>query len=297
MRAERAMVDGIDWIGGVVEREAIACGWVKSGAYRVATSALNSTGCGQGSRRVVREVSARRTFGSSPPPRSRARCGSRACSAAPIRRTARGSTRRAWCEDWPTRARRAASRSSSAHRRASFEPGTDRRPGRDAPRSRRRPGDRGVHDRAPRRAPHVPPTRLAHARDGAAPGGHGRRSVGRAARRLPTSATSSPTCSGLPTGGSRSEDAGSATTSAAQSANATRCSRGSTPGSSRHYASFSPPSCRCADHAPLGRLLRGPARLVDERLVRPRDRHRACRRLFGPRGRRLQPRRTDVGRR
>jgi len=37
-RAERAMVDGIDWIGDVVERESIRCGWVKGGAYRIATS-------------------------------------------------------------------------------------------------------------------------------------------------------------------------------------------------------------------------------------------------------------------
>ncbi len=37
-RAERAMIDGIDWIGDVVARESIDCGWVKSGAYRVATS-------------------------------------------------------------------------------------------------------------------------------------------------------------------------------------------------------------------------------------------------------------------
>ena len=39
MRAERAMVEGIDWIGEVVQRESIDCGWVKSGAYRIATSA------------------------------------------------------------------------------------------------------------------------------------------------------------------------------------------------------------------------------------------------------------------
>lgn len=39
VRAERAMIDGIDWIGDVVALEAIDCGWVKSGAYRVATSA------------------------------------------------------------------------------------------------------------------------------------------------------------------------------------------------------------------------------------------------------------------
>ena len=33
------MIDGVDWIGDVVAREAIECGWVKGGAYRVATSA------------------------------------------------------------------------------------------------------------------------------------------------------------------------------------------------------------------------------------------------------------------
>ena len=38
-RAERAMIEGIDWIGAVVAHEAIECGWVKGGAYRVATSA------------------------------------------------------------------------------------------------------------------------------------------------------------------------------------------------------------------------------------------------------------------
>ena len=37
-RAERAMIDGVDWIGAVVAREEIDCGWVKGGAYRVATS-------------------------------------------------------------------------------------------------------------------------------------------------------------------------------------------------------------------------------------------------------------------
>ncbi len=39
VRAERAMIDGIDWIGAAVARESIDCGWVKGGAYRVATSA------------------------------------------------------------------------------------------------------------------------------------------------------------------------------------------------------------------------------------------------------------------
>lgn len=39
VRAERAMIEGIDWIRDVVTHEAIDCGWIKSGAYRVATSA------------------------------------------------------------------------------------------------------------------------------------------------------------------------------------------------------------------------------------------------------------------
>ena len=38
VRAERAMIDGIDWIGDAVGRESIDCGWVKSGSYRIATS-------------------------------------------------------------------------------------------------------------------------------------------------------------------------------------------------------------------------------------------------------------------
>jgi glycine/D-amino acid oxidase-like deaminating enzyme len=37
-RAERAMIDGIDRIGAAVARETIDCGWVKGGAYRIATS-------------------------------------------------------------------------------------------------------------------------------------------------------------------------------------------------------------------------------------------------------------------
>jgi glycine/D-amino acid oxidase-like deaminating enzyme len=39
VRAERAMIDGVDWIGRVVADESIECGWVKGGSYRIATSA------------------------------------------------------------------------------------------------------------------------------------------------------------------------------------------------------------------------------------------------------------------
>ena len=38
-RAERAMIDGIDFIGEVVAREGIDCGWYKGGSLRIATSA------------------------------------------------------------------------------------------------------------------------------------------------------------------------------------------------------------------------------------------------------------------
>jgi len=38
VRAERAMIEGIDWIGDAVARESIDCGWVKGGSYRIATS-------------------------------------------------------------------------------------------------------------------------------------------------------------------------------------------------------------------------------------------------------------------
>jgi len=38
VRAERAAIEGIDWIGAVVGSESIDCGWVKGGSYRVATS-------------------------------------------------------------------------------------------------------------------------------------------------------------------------------------------------------------------------------------------------------------------
>jgi glycine/D-amino acid oxidase-like deaminating enzyme len=37
-RAERAMIEGIDYIGEVVAREAIECGWTKGGSLRIATS-------------------------------------------------------------------------------------------------------------------------------------------------------------------------------------------------------------------------------------------------------------------
>jgi glycine/D-amino acid oxidase-like deaminating enzyme len=37
-RAERAMVEGIDYVGEVVTREGIECGWTKSGSLRIATS-------------------------------------------------------------------------------------------------------------------------------------------------------------------------------------------------------------------------------------------------------------------
>ncbi len=37
-RGERAMIDGIDYVGDVVRQEGIDCGWIKSGALRVATT-------------------------------------------------------------------------------------------------------------------------------------------------------------------------------------------------------------------------------------------------------------------
>jgi len=39
VRAERAMIDGIDEVGAVIAAEAIDCGWVKGGSLRIATSA------------------------------------------------------------------------------------------------------------------------------------------------------------------------------------------------------------------------------------------------------------------
>ena len=88
------MIDGIDWIGAVVEREGIDCGWVKAGAYRVATSApqLERVEAGLEAKRRrgfgeddLRFVSRRRDRGRDP--------DSQACSAARTRRTARASTR------------------------------------------------------------------------------------------------------------------------------------------------------------------------------------------------------------
>jgi glycine/D-amino acid oxidase-like deaminating enzyme len=37
-RSERAMIDGIEYVGDVVRQEGIDCGWIKSGALRVATT-------------------------------------------------------------------------------------------------------------------------------------------------------------------------------------------------------------------------------------------------------------------
>jgi glycine/D-amino acid oxidase-like deaminating enzyme len=37
-RAERAMIEGIDYVGEVVAREGIECGWTKGGSLRIATS-------------------------------------------------------------------------------------------------------------------------------------------------------------------------------------------------------------------------------------------------------------------
>ena len=37
-RGERAMIDAIDYVGDVVRREGVDCGWVKSGALRIATT-------------------------------------------------------------------------------------------------------------------------------------------------------------------------------------------------------------------------------------------------------------------
>ncbi len=55
-RAERAMIDGIDWVGEAVTREGIDCGWVKSGSLRIATSPAHL-------RRVSAGVEGRRRLG------------------------------------------------------------------------------------------------------------------------------------------------------------------------------------------------------------------------------------------
>ncbi len=55
-RAERAMIDGIDWIGDVVADEGIRCGWMKGGSLRIATSPAQLE-------RVRRGVSGRRQLG------------------------------------------------------------------------------------------------------------------------------------------------------------------------------------------------------------------------------------------
>jgi glycine/D-amino acid oxidase-like deaminating enzyme len=58
-RAERAMVEGIDYVGEVVAREGIECGWTKSGSLRVATSQAQlqrvRTGVGSRSERGLTE--------------------------------------------------------------------------------------------------------------------------------------------------------------------------------------------------------------------------------------------------
>ncbi len=47
-RAERAMIDGIDWVGEVIARESIDCGWVKGGSLRIATSPAQLARLGAG---------------------------------------------------------------------------------------------------------------------------------------------------------------------------------------------------------------------------------------------------------
>jgi glycine/D-amino acid oxidase-like deaminating enzyme len=56
VRAERAIIDTIDHVGGVVAREGIDCGWVKGGSLRIATSAPQLA-------RVERMLAARRAKG------------------------------------------------------------------------------------------------------------------------------------------------------------------------------------------------------------------------------------------
>ena len=208
----------------------------------------------------------------------------------------RGAPRQARRRARPRRRAPGRRRSTSARR----SPRSSRRRGGGAPsggdrvrhraRRRRRPGDRGVHAEAPRRAAR----RGARCtRSSSRPSRSTRRSStasgSRSARRSATTGTSSSTGSAPPTTGSSSAGAARRTTSARASTPASttspRCSRSSP----RRSTSCSAP-LPGGDHPPLGRAARGRAGLRAVRAARPRGGHRGGRRVRRRR-RRAQPRR------
>ena len=234
------MIDGIDWIAEVVAREEIECGWARAAPIGSRRARLSSHGRGQGSRGSALAATPWTTPGSSRRPRSRRRCGSRASSAARTRRTVPVSTRPDWHEGWPRRARDAASPSTSGRPRSRSSHGSSRAPvGRFVRTSSSEPRRRSRHGSPARVAAtsRSPPT---CSRPSPCPRTRGTRSAGRGVPPLPTSATSSSTPSGHRMEGSHSADAGSPTGVAGRSARPTRCSRRSTPGSSRRCGASSP---------------------------------------------------------
>ena len=211
-RAERAMIDGIDWIGEVVERESIGCGWVKGGAYRIATSppqlervraglqAKRDRGFGEDDVRYVTaaeiaaEVRVAGALGGTYTPH---------CARVDPALLARGLAEA--CER----------RGVTIYERS---PATSIEPGRIAcARGSLRAAvvvraTEAFTTRFPARAAHVSPARLAHARHRAASAARlGGARLGRLRAPSPTSTTSSSTRSGRPTTGSRSAAAGSPT--------------------------------------------------------------------------------------
>ena len=261
------MIDGIDWIGEVVARESIDCGWVKGGAYRVATSApqLARAKAGLEAKRA-RGYSGRRHLVRDAPPRSRREV--RIAGAL-------GGTYTPHCARVdPARLARGLAEACERRGVVIYErsPAVSIAPGRVTCADGSLRADVVVRateaftTRLPGREPQLPPARLAHARDRAAPaGGLGRARLGRLRARSPTSATSSSTPSGRRTGGSRSAAAGSPIGSAGRSASRTRCSPRSTRRLEQALRRLFPAAASATDQPSLGRLLRRAARLEHER--------------------------------
>ena len=92
-RAERAFMDGIDWVGAAVAEEGIDCGWHKGGALRITTSPTQAVASRPVSPAAASAASPRTTSGRSRSTSCNSACASTAPSRPRTPRTARASTR------------------------------------------------------------------------------------------------------------------------------------------------------------------------------------------------------------